>query len=233
MPTTSAILFCFAHPDDESFSGAGTAMKYGAAGTRIVLVTATLGEHGKAGDPPVCEPGELGRCRERELNDAAAIIGFDELHILRHRDRELADVEVDTIRRSLVALIRRVRPSVVITFDPHGFNLHPDHIAISRFTSDAIGVAADPRWRSTDDAKPHTVPRLLWTPPGADFVVDVSAWTERRIAALRAHRSQHLSVDKYFLSQPDPRRVVSREIWRQGYGPAISHRPAADIFEGL
>jgi LmbE family N-acetylglucosaminyl deacetylase len=183
------------------------------------------------------------------LNDAAAIIGFDELHILRHRDRELADVEVDTIRRSLVALIRRVRPSVVITFDPHGFNLHPDHIAISRFTSDAIGVAADPRWRSTDDAKPHTVPRLLWTPPispwdaamkqrfdeepGADFVVDVSAWTERRIAALRAHRSQHLSVDKYFLSQPDPRRVISREIWRQGYGPAISHRPAADIFEGL
>jgi N-acetylglucosamine malate deacetylase 2 len=53
---TNAILFCFAHPDDESFSGAGTAMKYAAAGARVVLVTATLGERGRNGDPPVCEP---------------------------------------------------------------------------------------------------------------------------------------------------------------------------------
>jgi N-acetylglucosamine malate deacetylase 2 len=184
----------------------------------------------------------------RELTDAAAIIGFDELHLLRHRDRELADVAVDAIRLQLVGLIRRLRPSVVVTFDPHGFNLHPDHIAMSRFTSDAIAIAADPRWRTTH-AGPHAVARLLWTPPispwaaaakdrfddepGADFVIDVSAWSDRRIAALRAHRSQHLSVDKYFLNQPDPTRVVSREIWRQGYGPAISHRPSADIFEGL
>lgn len=49
MPGTKAILFCFAHPDDESFSGAGTAMKYAAVGTRTVLVTATLGERGKVG----------------------------------------------------------------------------------------------------------------------------------------------------------------------------------------
>ena len=244
----SAILFSFAHPDDESFSGAGTAMKYSAAGTRTLLVTATLGERGKVGDPPVCKPADLARCRERELMDAAAIIGFDEVHLLRHRDRELADVPIDTIRRALVPLIRRLRPSVVITFDPNGFNAHPDHIAISRFTSDAIAVAADPRWL-TEDGAAHAVPRLLWTPlispwdaaakerfddvAAADFVIDVSAWSERRLAALRAHRSQHLSVDKYFLNQPDPHRVVAREIWRQGYGPTIASRPASDIFCGL
>jgi len=243
-----AILFCFAHPDDESFSGAGTAMKYSAAAARIVLVTATLGERGKAGDPAVCTPGDLAACRERELMDAAAIIGFHEVHLLRHRDRELADVPIDTIRRSLVSLIRRLRPSVVITFDPNGFNLHPDHIAISRFTSDAIAVAADPRWLA-EAGEAHMVPRLLWTAPispwdaaakdrlddepGADFVIDVSAWRERRLAALRAHRSQHLSVERYFLSQPDPDRVAAREIWRQAFGPSIDRRPAADIFEGL
>lgn len=248
MPDTKSILFCFAHPDDESFSGAGTAMKYAAAGARIVLCTATLGERGSAGDPPVCAPGELAACRERELMDAAAIIGFHEVHLLRHRDRELADVPIETIRQSLVALIRRVRPAIVITFDPNGFNLHPDHVAISRFTSDAIAAAADPRSLAAA-GESHVVPRLLWTPlispwdaamkerlddePGADFVIDVSAWQQQRLAALRAHRSQHLSVEKYFLNQPDPSRIVRREIWRQGYGPAISQRPATDVFADL
>jgi LmbE family N-acetylglucosaminyl deacetylase len=221
------ILFSFAHPDDESFSGAGTAMRYAAAGARTVLATATLGERGRAGHPPVCEPDELGVCRERELREASAI---------------------DAVRRPLVALIRRLRPSVVVTFDPNGFNRHPDHVAISRFTSDAVAAAADPRW-FPGTGEPFDVPRLVWTPllapweaveqpslrnlPAVDFSIDVSSWRERRIAALRAHRSQHLSVDKYFLNRPDLHRVVATEIWRHASGPALRARPSSDLFEGL
>lgn len=251
-----AILFCFAHPDDESFSGAGTAMKYAAAGVRTVLVTATLGERGKMGDPPVCTPEELPACRERELREAARIIGFDELHLLGYRDRELADAPPDEIRRTLVSIIRGVRPSVVLTFDANGFNVHPDHVAISRFTSDAIAAAEDPRWHA-DTGEPHTVSRLLWTPPiapwdgaardasstgltrpmgevpGIDFVIDVSAWRERRAAALRAHRSQHLSVNRYFFNQPDVNRILDREFWRHAWGPPLQSRPAHDIFDGM
>ena len=85
------MLFCFAHPDDESFSGAGVAMKYAETGVRSVLVTATRGERGKVGDPPVCTPEELPACREHELRNALAIIGIAELHLLGYRDRELAD----------------------------------------------------------------------------------------------------------------------------------------------
>jgi N-acetylglucosamine malate deacetylase 2 len=242
------ILFSFAHPDDESFSGAGTAMKYSAAGVRIVLSTATLGERGKRGDPPVCAEDEIAACRERELREAARIIGFDELHLLGYRDRELADAPVDEMREKLVRLLRRLRPEIVVTFDPQGFNLHPDHVAISRFTSDAIAVASDPRWLP-DAGAPHIVRRLLWTPPvppweyalhdrleevaGADFAIDVSACRERRIAALRAHRTQHLSIDKYFFSQPDLGRILATEVWRQGFGPALTERPARDLFDGL
>jgi LmbE family N-acetylglucosaminyl deacetylase len=243
-----SILFSFAHPDDESFSGAGTAMKYAAAGARIVLVTATLGERGKAGDPPVCAPDDLAACREKELREAAAIIGVDELHLLGYRDRELADAPPEAVRRSLVSIIRRVRPAVVITFDANGFNVHPDHVAISRFTSDSVSAAADPRWHP-ETGGPHHVVRMLWTPPfppwqaatfdsldnqpGADFVIDVSPWRERRAAALRAHRTQHLSVDRHFFSQPDPARILSMEIWRHGWGPPLRQRPARDILEGL
>jgi LmbE family N-acetylglucosaminyl deacetylase len=247
-PDRPTLLFIFAHPDDESFSGAGTAMTCAAAGARTILVTATLGERGKAGDPPVCAPGELAACRERELRDAAAIIGFDELHLLGYRDRELADAPPDEMRRALVAHIRRVRPALVLTFDPNGFNVHPDHVAISRFASDAIAAAADPRWHH-DGGPAHVVRRLLWTPPiapwdaasslrldeqpGADFVVDVSAWRGRRIAALRAHRSQHLSIDRHFFSKPTLDRILAAEIWRQAWGPALRARPAPDILVDL
>lgn len=249
MPGTDrCILFCFAHPDDESFSGAGTAMKYAAAGVRTVLVTATRGNRGKVGDPPLCTPEELPARRERELREAARIIGFDELHIFDYRDRELADAGDDGIRALLVPVLRRARPSVVLTFDPSGINRHPDHIAISRFTTDAVAAAADPRWYP-DAGAPHIVPRVVWTPPfppwelggdrrpaerpGADFAIDVSAWRERRIAALRAHRTQHLSIDKYFFDQPDLAAILDVEIWRQGLGPPLDSRPSRDLFDGL
>jgi LmbE family N-acetylglucosaminyl deacetylase len=247
-PERPTLLFFFAHPDDESFSGAGTVMQCAAAGARSVLVTATLGERGKVGDPPVCAPRDLAACRARELRDAAAIIGFDELYLLNYPDRELAKAPPDEIRAALVMHIRRAKPAVVLTFDPNGFNVHPDHVAISRFVSDAIAAAADPRWHR-DAGPPHAVPRLLWTPPiapweaatcdrldeqpGADFVVDVSPWRERRIAALRAHRSQHLSIDRHFFSKPNLDRILASEIWRQAWGPALRERPGRDVLIDL
>jgi LmbE family N-acetylglucosaminyl deacetylase len=242
------LLFVFAHPDDESFSGAGTAMKYREAGARIVLVTATRGERGKTGDPPVCTPDDLAETRERELRTAASVIGVDELHLLDYRDRELADAPVERIRSTLVTVIRRARPSLVFTFDPNGFNLHPDHVAISRFASEAVAAAADPRWHP--DAGPaYQVRRLLWTPlfppwdagadpalldsPSADFVIDVSASRERRMAALRAHRTQNISTDKYFFNRPDLERILAYETWRQAWGPPLVRRPSGDVLEGL
>lgn len=238
------LLFCFAHPDDESFSGAGTAMKYAAEGARIVLVTATLGQKGKCGDPPVCRPDEIGPTRERELREAARVIGFHDLHVLGYVDRELAKAQPEEVRSKLVPIVRRERPDIVFTFDPNGFNVHPDHVAISRFTTDALAAAADPRWYPEAGAA-HTTGRLLWTPPvppweaarlprtedvpGADFVLDVSAFRDRRIAALRAHRTQHLSVDRYFFNQPDLDQILATEIWRNGYGPMPSERPAREL----
>ena len=237
------LLFSFAHPDDESFCGAGTAMRYAAAGSRIVLVTATLGQQGKCGDPPVCSPEQLATTRERELREAAKVIGFDALHLLGYQDRQLAEAPPAEIRAALVSILRQERPDVVFTFDPNGFNVHPDHVAISRFTQEAIAAAADARWLPAAGA-PHSVGRLLWTPPmppwesavmpglegepGADYIIDVSAWRDRRIAALRAHRSQHLSIDRYFFDRPDLDRILAAEVWRHGFGP-ISGRPRRDL----
>jgi LmbE family N-acetylglucosaminyl deacetylase len=186
------LLFSFAHPDDESFSGAGLACWCLARGIRVVLVCATRGEAGRPGDVEISgAPSDVGVARERELRDAARIIGIEDVHLLGYRDRELAEADPATIRRQLVGKLREDRPEVVATFDPNGFNRHPDHLAISRFTMDAVAAAADGRWHP-DLGPPHNVGRVLWTPPlppwdtprtenlegepGADFVIDISQW---------------------------------------------------------
>lgn len=231
-------LFIYAHPDDETFGAAGTIGLLRSREWRVVLATATLGEQGKCGDPPVCSPEELPAVREAELRDAACALGISEIHLLGYTDKALASAPPDEIRRKLVAIIRAETPEIVFTFDPNGFNVHPDHIAISRFTSDAIAAAADARWHR-DLGPAHRVPELLWTPPvapweedpdrlgdqpGADIVFDVSAWADRKEAALRAHRTQHKSIDQHFFSKPDVKQALSVETWRRAWPGAPGQR---------
>src|SRR5687767_10228533 len=154
------LLFIFAHPDDESFGVAGIARMYADRGAELAIVTATRGDAGRAGEPPICSRDELPARREAELRDAATILGIRHVTVLDYLDKHLAEAPSDTIRRELVSAIRRHRPQVVVTFDPDGANLHPDHIAISRFASDAIAAAGDPRWYA-DAGDAHAVERLL------------------------------------------------------------------------
>ena len=245
---TRRLLFIFAHPDDESFAVAGLSRIYADAGARIALVTATRGDAGRAGEPALCGRDELPARREAELREAARSLGIGHVTLLDYRDRHLADAPPAEIRRELIGQIRRHRPQVVVTFDPNGANLHPDHIAISRFAADAVAAAADARWHP--DAGPaHRVARLLWVPPvmpwempdvpdlakapGVDFLIDTSAYREVKAAALRAHRTQHVSIDRHFFNLPAVDRILSVEAFRQAFGPALSKTPAADVFESI
>ena len=156
MPIPARILVSLAHPDDETFVAAGLARRHVERGAKVVLVTATRGDAGRVGNPPLCVRDALPTLREAELRRAADILGISEVHLLDHQDTRLAEAPIDQIRGELVALIRRHRPHVVITFDPNGMNGHADHVAISRFTMDAVAAAADPRWAS-EPTTPHLV----------------------------------------------------------------------------
>ena len=91
-PVTRTVLFSYAHPDDESFAGSGLAMQCVAEGGRAVLVTATLGQRGKLGDPPVCRPEEVEACpRSASCARPAGSSGSSDLHLLGFADRELAN----------------------------------------------------------------------------------------------------------------------------------------------
>ena len=244
-----SVLFSFAHPDDESFCGAGLAGWCAAHNAPVTLVCATRGDAGKAGEKDRSgAPDDVGAARALELAAAARILGIKDVELWDFGDKRLSETKVEEIRPKLAAAIRRCQPDVVLTFDPNGFNLHVDHIAISRFTSDAIAAAADPRWYP--DAGPaHAVRRLLWTSPlppwaasrsrqptaepGVDFLLDITPWREMKRGALRAHRTQHASIDRHFFQQPDVEQILSVEAYRHAWGPPLARRPSDDIFEGL
>ena len=224
-------LFIYAHPDDETFGAAGTIALLRSKDWRVVLACATLGEEGKCGDPPLCDRADLGATREAELRDAACVLDISEIHLLGYRDKELASAPPDEMRRKLVGVIRATQPELVFTFDPNGFNVHPDHVAISRFATEAVAAASDERW-FPELGPAHAVRELLWTTPlepweeaspdagsrpGVDVVLDVSAWADRKEAALRAHRTQHKSVEHHFLSKPNLREILGVETWRYAW----------------
>ena len=248
MSIPARILLILSHPDDESFVAAGLARRYVERGAEIVLVTATRGDAGRVGDPPLCDREALPALREAELRQAADLLGISQVHLLDYQDKRLSDASIDRIRGELVALIRRHRPHVVITFDPNGMNGHADHVAISRFTMDAVAAAADPRWTS-ELTTPHRVQRLLWTAPilpwevtrpsdlslepGVDFVIDIAPYRDAKAEALRAHQTQHVPVNRCFLSKPDVDQILSIEIFRQAWGPPLQRTPADDVLAGI
>ncbi|MES1262129.1 MAG: PIG-L family deacetylase [Acidobacteriota bacterium] len=153
------MLAVLAHPDDESLGFGGTLAKYAAEGGETYLVTATRGERerfgslGKGGDPE-----EVGRVREAELQAAAAVLGIREVSVLNYPDGAVDQVDAATAVRAVVSHIRRIRPDVVVTFGPEGAYGHPDHIAISQFTTAATVCAADCGFRMNDASRPDSLP---------------------------------------------------------------------------
>lgn len=155
-------LMCIlAHPDDESLGTGGILAKYADEGVAAFLVTATRGERGWFG--PAEEypgPGALARRREQELKTAADVLGLKEVTFLDYEDGKLDQADPDEIIGKIAGHLRRIRPHVVVTFDPYGSYGHPDHIAICQFTTAAIVAAANAD--GGNGRSPHRVSKLYY-----------------------------------------------------------------------
>jgi len=157
------LLLVHAHPDDEAFATGGSIARAVAEGRRVDLVTCTGGEEGEIHDPELDEDEarpRLREIREAELRCAIAALAGDgpgslNLHLLGYRDSGMigtepnerpdafwqADLEEATGR--LVEIIRRVRPAVIVTYDPNGNYGHPDHINAHRIAAAAWEASGD------------------------------------------------------------------------------------------
>jgi LmbE family N-acetylglucosaminyl deacetylase len=155
----------FAHPDDETLGTGGTLARYAAEGVETHVVTATRGQRGRhkdGRDHP--GPETLGRIREAELRNAAAVLGVHEVCLLDYWDRDFDQADPAEVVGKIAAHLRRIRPQVVVTFDPAGGYGHPDHVAICQFTTAAVVAAADGSFRpsSGEDAVAHRVSKLYY-----------------------------------------------------------------------
>jgi LmbE family N-acetylglucosaminyl deacetylase len=151
------LLAVFAHPDDESFGTGGTLALYASRGVAVHVLCATRGEAGSVPEGMLQGYASIADLRETELRCASIHLGLAGLHFLDYRDsgmigspdnhhpQALIRAPLEKVASDVTLWIRRLRPQVVITFDPVGGYRHPDHIAIHHATVRAFADAADPK----------------------------------------------------------------------------------------
>ncbi len=178
MADPRCLLTVHAHPDDESSKGAGSVARYHAEGVRTVLVCCTGGEEGEILNPAMDTAevrDNIHEVRLAELADAAAIIGYDEVVMLGYRDSGMPDSEANANPASfarapldeavgrLVAVIRRERPQVIVTYPEEQSEYpHPDHIRVHEISVAAFDAASDPG-RYPDAGDPFSPAKLYYT----------------------------------------------------------------------
>lgn len=186
-------LVVLAHPDDESFPMGGTIAKAVSEGIKVILICATRGESGI----PNRSPAQAGEIRSRELQCAGDKLGMQEIRFLDYQDGALPQVDAAEIIERLSNLMQEYQPRAVITFGPEGISGHPDHRAISSFTTRAFERAGLSNSRLFYLAPSEATLQGCGVAPSQDLAggpvtsVDITAYRETKLQAIQCHASQN------------------------------------------
>lgn len=168
------LLVILAHPDDESFGAGGTFAKCAAEGVDVHICIATDGAAGSIEAGFEHAHDNLAAVRARELQVACQVLGATP-HWLGYRDSGMAgdpaNMHPDAFVQSddqeavgrVVQLIRKIRPTVIVTHDETGGYFHPDHIRCWAVVTMAFAAAADETQYTQFAALPHQAKRLYYT----------------------------------------------------------------------
>ena len=185
------ILVVEAHPDDATFFAGGTIAKLAKMGHKIVNLCTTYGEKGTL-DPTVTREEMIER-EKAEAQQAAKVLGVAEVHYLGIPDGEvIAGLE---LRKRYTEILRRVRPDLVFSFDPHDpYDPHADHRAVGRSIYEASYTSHFHLYypeQITKGLDPHIVTKYYgWNSPKPNIFVDISDTLETKIQALFQYESQ-------------------------------------------
>ncbi len=186
------ILVIAPHPDDIEFGAAGAIAGMIRGGRSVVYGLCTSGDKGTS-DRSIT-PDLLAEIREAEQQAAGQVLGVREVVFLRYPDQGLEDSP--GFRKEIVRLIRRFRPETVMTSDPYRrYVYHRDHRITGRAVLDAVFPFARDYHAYpdliTEGLEPHKVKELLfWGSEDSNYLCDISATFDVKLAALRCHESQ-------------------------------------------
>ena len=182
------VLVVFPHPDDETFGCGGTIAQFAKSGVPVTYICGTLGQMGRnMGKPFFATRESLPNIREAELEEACQALGIQNLIKLGLRDKTIEFEDPEILIDRIEGILREVQPSLVLTHYP-GYAVHPDHNALGEVTIRAISRLSIPE---RPIVYAHAFARdcqdVLGKP---DIINDISAISEVKLAAIRAHRSQ-------------------------------------------
>ena len=240
-----------AHPDDETFGCGSLIAQSSSAGARVTVICATRGEAGARAPDPATDHLPLGDVRERELRDAAAVLGVHATELLRFGDSgwdgplpagALCAVTIEELAQELGARLERLAPEIVLTID--GGDGHRDHLHIREAVEVALARHPTPvrlvraclanslmrRWVEEMRAQqPRSVyvdldVDHLGTPDSQLTAIDVSLHLEVRERAIACHRSQSSPYEQL---SPELRRAFLSTDFIQESAPH-DRRPERD-----
>ena len=177
------------HPDDVELGCAGTIMAAIDQGKKVGIVDLTRGELGTRGTPTT---------RTQEAAAAAKIMGVDIRENLDMADGFFANDEAH--QRKIIALIRKYQPDIILANAPE--DRHPDHGRSAKLVSDAAFLSGLRKIETIHDG----VAQNAWRPAYTfhyiqdrfiqpSFVIDITAYMERKIEAVLAYGTQFNSAD--------------------------------------
>ena len=224
------LLAVFAHPDDETFRCGGMLALLARRGVQVNVLTATRGEAGSCGEPPLCNAEELAEVREQELQCACNVLGIRPPAFLGYSDGKLAEVDDEEATTRITAVVRELRPQVLLTWPADGLSGHPDHKAVSRWTSVVFEELANEA-EAPNDLYHLAVPRSvaaelnlseLHSIPDerVSLIVDVIPVWKQKSTAIRCHRTQAsgspilaapVEKQRIFFGREHYRRVCARK----------------------
>ncbi len=190
------VLAVMAHPDDIEMTCAGTLVLLERAGWDIHMATMTAGDLGTV----TRTRAEISRIRKAEAAASAKLLGAG-YTCLGFRDLTL--VYNETTKRRASALLRLVRPDLVIVPSPQDYMA--DHEETPRIVREAAFASTIPNWKaSLGGRRPRPcekLPAILYADPidnvdhfgrrvGAQYVVDITGSVDLKEEMLAKHESQ-------------------------------------------
>jgi bacillithiol biosynthesis deacetylase BshB1 len=177
------------HPDDVELGCAGTIMAAIDQGKKVGIVDLTRGELGTRGTPTT---------RTQEAAAAAKIMGVDVRENLDMADGFFTNDE--THQRKIIALIRKYQPDIILANALE--DRHPDHGRSAKLVSDAAFLSGLRKVETIHEG----ITQNAWRPAYTfhyiqdrfiqpSFVIDITAYMERKMEAVLAYGTQFTNAD--------------------------------------